>query len=192
MAPPAGAPRATSDGELAALAAEAHGRGEHLVVELAPSALGGDVARTLGIAAQRPPDERLGYQFDLGFVELDEERERPFVAHVSAHRRLWGGEFAVAMNCAWIGDRYFGPRAHPNDGLIDYTTGVLDPGQRLLARRRVKTGSHLPHPDLSAGRRPTWEHGFARPTPVFVDGLAVGRYRSIRARLQVDCFTVIV
>ena len=189
---PPDCPEVGSDRELAALAAEAAMLGQDLIVGLGPEAMTGDVARTLGIAAVRPPQERLGYRFDLGFVALDENSELPFVAHVTAHRRFWNGEFAVAMNCAWVGDFYLGPRAHPNDGLLDYTTGRLDLGQRVLARRRVKTGSHLPHPGLKAGRRASWEHVFDQPIQVFIDGHSAGRHRSIRARLESDCFTVIV
>ena len=153
--------------------------------------LRGDVARTLGVDRERETGERLGYRFDLGFAELDGSRTIPFIAHLVARGRFWGGEVAVAMNCAWMGPYYLGPRAHPNDGLLDLTVGRLRPSQRWLARGRARSGSHLPHPDLSTSRRASWEHRFERSTQVYADGVAVGVASSIRLWLEPDCFTLL-
>jgi hypothetical protein len=95
------------------------------------------------------------------------------------------------MNCGWVGDWYRGPRAHPNDGLLDVTTGELPLRQRLQARARVRTGTHLPHPGLATSRRGEWEHRFGRDVPVFVDGRRAGRCRVLKVTIQPDCFTLI-
>lgn len=185
---------AVDDAGLAGAAAAALGRGDHLVITLSgPSGrLAGDVARTLGVAVERSPSERLAYTFDLGFVTCDGGDPVPFVAHVSARRRLWAGEFAVVMNCAWMGSWYLGPRAHPNDGLLDVTTGSLPLRQRILARRRARSGSHLPHPRLSTARAGSWEHRFPTPRSVRIDGRPSGRARLLRAWVVPDGFTLVV
>lgn len=184
--PPPDLVRVADDAALAAMAAAAHTRGERLVAQVDS----GDVLRTLGLHGPRPAAQQLSFAFDLGFAALDDDEARPFVAHLAAHRRGWAGEAAVAMNGAWLGAWYLGPRAHPNDGLLDITWGSLPLVQRLLARRRLPTGSHLPHPGLHTERRVRWEHRFDRPTGCFVDGRPVGRHRQIAVWLELDCFTL--
>ena len=97
-----------------------------------------------------------------------------FVAHLVARRPRWSGRFAVAMNAEWLGDLDLGPRAHPGDGLLDLTEGSLGLRDRLAARRRARTGSHLPHPGLRTSRSASAELSFPDGVPVYLDGVAVG------------------
>ncbi|MEZ5407382.1 MAG: hypothetical protein R2761_05105 [Acidimicrobiales bacterium] len=182
---PADLVRAHSDADLARRAAGAEAEGHRLAAEVGP----GDVLRTLGLTASRAPADRLRYSMDLGWASLDGGPPLPFVAHLCAHRALWRGPFAVAMNCAWLGPWYLGPRAHPNDGLLDVTWSAgLPARQRLLARRRLPTGSHLPHPDLGVERTARWRHRFARPVPVALDGQGYGSHQEIEVWLTPDSF----
>ncbi len=182
---PADLVRAAGDADLARLAARATADGHRLVAEVGP----GDVLRTLGLGAARPPGERIRYSMDLGWASLDGGPARPFVAHLCAHRPLWRGPFAVVMNCPWRGSWYLGPRAHPNDGLLDVTwTEGLAARQRLLARRRLPTGTHLPHPDLVVTRTGRWYHSFSRPMPVALDGQAHGAHHELEVWVTPDCF----
>lgn len=187
---------ARSDREVAELAHRSAGAVERPVIGLDVGGGGGrslpDIARTLGVAARRPPADRIRFTFDLGYARLDGGPEVPFAAHVVARRWLWRGPFLVAMNAAFVGRWYLGPRAHPNDGLLDITDGALPAGQRLLARRRLETGAHLPHPGLSYRRRPSLDHRFERPIPVFVDGRRLGTARSVSVRVVPDRFTLVV
>lgn len=177
-----------SDHELAAAAAAALDRGEHLEAAVAA----GDVLANLGVGAERAPSEQHRYIFDLGFVSLDGGPAVPFVAHVLAHRRFWAGDFAVVMNVGWLGSWYLGPRAHPNDGLLDVTAGRLDLRQRALARKRARTGTHLPHPDLSTHRSPRWQGLFEHPVRVIADDRTIGTATAIEAWIVPDGLTVIV
>jgi hypothetical protein len=179
--------QAASDDELARLAAAALQAGLPLTAELTSA---GDVLRTLGLAGPRPLEDQLRYRFDLGWASLDGDPPRPFVAHLCARRQLWAGPFAVAMNCAWRGSWYLGPRAHPNDGLLDITWGTLGLRQRLLARRRLPTGSHLPHPALNTERTGRWRHRFPAPVVVALDRCELGRYRELEVWLTPDCFSL--
>ncbi len=182
---PAGLIRAGSDAELARLAAQAEAGGRRLAAEVGP----GDVLRTLGLPNARPPADRLRYSVDLGWASLGGGRPLPFVAHLCAHRPLWRGPFAVAMNSPWRGSWYLGPRAHPNDGLLDVTwSDGLAPRQRLLARRRLATGTHLPHPDLRVERVARWHHRFPRAVPVSLDGQGHGSHQEIEVWASPDSF----
>src|SRR5437868_11707725 len=82
--------------------------------------LGGDLCRTLG----GPGDERrlrspdaVRFPVDLGEALLD-GRLHVFVAHLVARTRGWG-HVVAAMNAQFLGAWVLGPRAHPDDGLLD-------------------------------------------------------------------------
>ena len=98
----------------------------------------------------------------------------------------------MVMNAAWYGSLYLGPRAHPNDGLLDITVGSLTLRQRLLARTRARGGTHLPHPDLRTVRVAHWSHRFTTPVPILVDGVSKGRARSIEVDLRPDAATIVL
>ncbi len=183
---PADGPRFTSDRELALAAAAALAEGETLEAVLTA----GDLRQTLG-GPRAEGAAPYRYPCDLGFVSLDQGEEQPFVAHVVARRRFWQGEAAVVMNAAYLGDRYLGPRSHPNDALLDVTVGALPLQQRLLASKRSRQGTHVPHPLLTVYRRPTWEHTFTRPTTIWADGERLGRCRHLAVRLVTDALAVI-
>jgi hypothetical protein len=156
--------------------------------------LGGDLCRTLGglgdPARLRGPDATT-FPVDLGCVLLD-GRIHWFVAHLAAHHRAWRGPFAVAMNAEWLGDLDLGPRAHPGDGLLDVTEGSLPLRERLAARRRARTGTHLPHPALRTRRTGALTLSFADGVPVELDGVAVGRARELVLHVEPDALTVVV
>ena len=151
---------------------------------------GGDLHRTLGLPHDPRPDPRW-FPIDLGMVSVDGGPEFPFVAHVMVRSRTWLGEGAVVMNAAWVGERYLGPRAHPNDGRLDITFGALPPRQLVAAARRATTGAHLPHPALTVRRSAEWSHDFARRRSVWIDGCRVGAGRRIEVRVEPDWFTLV-
>ena len=155
---------------------------------------GGDLYHSLGGRASSPVDldgSVMALPIDLVAVRVDGV-DRVAAAHVVARRRWWSGEFAVAMNGTHLGEWNLGPKAHPNDGLIDVTTGRLDVRDRWEARRRAHTGTHLPHPALSTSRVTSTVWTFDRPTPVYVDGVAVGSARRVELEVQPDRGSVVV
>src|SRR4051794_3346083 len=101
--------------------------------------LGGDLCRTLNGPGDegrlRSPDA-VRFSVDLGEVLVD-GRLRVFVAHLVARTRGWRQAF-VAMNAQFLGDWVLGPRAHPNDGLLDVYQGDLSLSDRLKVRARVR------------------------------------------------------
>ena len=155
---------------------------------------GGDLDHSLGGRASSPVDldgPVMALPIDLVAVRVDGV-DRVAAAHVVARRRWWSGEFAVAMNGTHLGEWNLGPKAHPNDGLIDVTTGRLDVRDRWEARRRAHTGTHLPHPALSTSRVTSTVWTFDRLTPVYVDGVAVGSARRVELEVQPDRGSVVV
>jgi hypothetical protein len=156
--------------------------------------LGGDLCRTLGgrgEEARLRSSEAMTFPMDLGEVLLD-GRLHLFVSHLVARRRAWQGRCVVAMNAAWLGDLNLGPKAHPNDGLLDVTEGSLGWRERLEARRRARVGAHLPHPRLVLHRTKATQLAFSRPVPVRLDGELVGSFRDLSMRVEPDAIRVVV
>ncbi len=151
--------------------------------------LGGDLCHTLGGGGSK---ELHGVRFtiDLGEALLD-GRPHLFVAHLVARNRLWTRVF-VAMNAQWLGQWNLGPRAHPNDSLLDTYDVHLPTGQLLAVRARLHHGAHLPHPNIKERRTAALQVELDRPLPVRLDGAGVGKAKVISVRLEPDALTVVV
>jgi len=156
--------------------------------------LGGDLCRTLGglgDEARLRSAEAMTFPVDLGEVLLDGSLHL-FVAHLVARRRLWRGRSLVAMNAAWLGDWNLGPKAHPDDGLLDVSEATLRASELLEARRRARLGAHLPHPRIHTSRVPAVQIHFDVATPVRLDGVSVGSHVDVSVRIEPDAFSVVV
>jgi hypothetical protein len=164
---------------------------------------GGDLARTIGVTSSgatssttRPTINE--YVIDLLEVRLD-DAEQPIVAsaHVVARSpwrsgRWLHGRVLVVMNAEFIGDWDIAPRGHPNDGRVEVVDvdASMPVRERLAARRRLPTGTHVPHPKIATRsvRTGTWQ--FERPLDVVVDGRRVGRAATLSIDVLADAATV--
>ena len=144
---------------------------------------GGDLFRTVGGASG------MAFPIDAGEVLID-GRHHFFAAHVVARRNGWR-DFAVAMNAQWIGDSNFGPKAHPNDGIVDAYEGHLAMFEWRKVRARLLTGSHLPHPRIEPTRAKAVTFEFAQEYDVFIDGAPVTRAKHLAIRIVPDALRVI-
>ena len=99
----------------------------------------------------------------------------------------------MVANAQYVGSWNVAPRAHPGDGLLDAVlVGDMSLRDRLVARRRVVTGSHLPHPAITVRRRSSHEWTFDRPLRVRLDGVDAGRASHIAVRVEPDAAVVVV
>lgn len=183
---------ACSDVELAELWADHLGGGSTgpLLVGLA----GGDLHRTMGAPA---PERMHGvdawhFPVDMMLITVDDGRlwgaAHVLVGSVPPFR----GWSAVVMNAAFVGEWNLGPRAHPNDGLLDVTVGSLGLVDRRRARARMGLGAHIPHPALEVRRVGVWETTRPGPVGVRVDGRPVGRASRIRVEVVPDALIVVL
>lgn len=156
--------------------------------------LGGDLCRTLGGTGD---EHRIRsatattMPVDLGSVLLD-GRLHWFVAHLVARRRWWAGRVVAAMNAQYLGAWDVAPRGHPNDGRLEVLDGALPLGQRLEARKRLRTGTHVPHPAIEQHRVAAHQVGFDAPTPIYLDGELVGEARNLSIRVEPDALRCVV
>src|SRR6186997_633575 len=90
------------------------------------------------------------------------------------------------MNAQYLGDWDVAPRGHPNDGKIDVFEGDLGLLARWQVRDRLRTGTHLPNPEIEERHAPAVQIDLDRPTPIRLDGEDIGPARSLSIRLEVD------
>ena len=145
---------------------------------------GGDLCRTLGGRGHaRPGSEATLVDVDVGEALLDGRSHR-FAAHLVARPTHHPGRWWVAANAAHRGSWNLAPRAHPGDGLLDILDIAIPPGELLSAWRRLRSGTHVPHPAIRQERSRAVQIQFERPASVVLDGRSVGRYCSISLRVR--------
>ena len=179
-----------SDAEARAVLEEARHEGRPFP---ALGLLGGDLCRTLGGPGEESrlrSREAVRFSVDLGEVLLD-GRLHLFVAHVVARTRWWS-HAVVAMNAQFLGPWVLGPRAHPNDGLLDVYQADLSVPDRMKVRARVRHGAHLPHPRIKERRTGAMQIDLGRPRTVYLDGERWGEARNLALRVEPDALTVVV
>lgn len=156
--------------------------------------VGGDLCRTLGGPGDEDrlrSDRAVTLPVDLGSVLID-GRLFWFVAHLVARRSWLRGPVTAAMNAQFIGDWNVAPKGHPNDGRVDLLEATLPLGQRLLARRRLPTGTHVPHPQIRERRVAAVQLELPKPTPIHLDGTYVADARTLSIRVEPDALTCVV
>lgn len=91
----------------------------------------------------------------------------------------------VVANGQFSGTADLAPRGHPGDGRLEVQVYALRPGERPAMRRRLATGTHLPHPRITTttGRsvQITARDG---AVPVAVDGRDAGRVERLSASVR--------
>lgn len=182
---------ATTDAEIRAVVENHRRRGEPVPPV---GLLAGDLCRTLGGTGDERrlrSNEAMHFDVDVGSVLID-GRHHWFVAHLVARRSWWTGRIVAVMNAQWLGRWDLGPRAHPGDGLLDVSDADLALGDRLKARRRLRTGTHLPHPGITTRRVSAWRTDLAPSLDIRLDGVSVGRAHHLSVRVEPDALTVVV
>lgn len=188
---PAGGVMVRSDAEARAIVTEARRQDREVPVL---GLLGGDLCRTLGgrgDQARLCSPEAMLLPVDVGSVLVD-GRQHWFVAHLVARRSWWHGRVFAAMNAQYVGSWDVAPRAHPGDGKLDIVDANPSVGDRLKARGRLPSGTHVPHPDISERRVQALQVSFDAPTPVWLDGGRVGEASELSIRVEPDAVTCCV
>jgi diacylglycerol kinase family enzyme len=95
------------------------------------------------------------------------------------------------MNAEYLGRWDVAPRSHPNDGLLDTFEVTMSAGERLKARSRLATGTHVPHSGIKE-RRVAAMQVDVDGLDVWLDGQLVGPARSLSIRVEPDALTCVV
>jgi hypothetical protein len=154
---------------------------------------GGDLHRSLGsprgAAARRLP-------IDVIRVITDDV-DRIAVAHVVARRRgpsgWWRGPIVCVMNGDHLGPWDVAPRAHLNDGRFDIVevSPAMSLRHRWQARRRLPTGTHVPHPDISTRQAVEQSLELGEQLGVWVDSVWCGSAQSMSVAIEPDAAEIL-
>jgi diacylglycerol kinase family enzyme len=89
-------------------------------------------------------------------------------------RVLWDGPASTVLVATGEYLRHLDvvPKGHPGDGRLEVQVYALAPGQRVRMRRRLATGTHVPHPEIVMGAGTRACVQWDRPVSVEVDGVA--------------------
>lgn len=100
----------------------------------------------------------------------------------------------VITNVGVWGDMNIAPRAHPNDGEFDVFSleSRTSARQRIIARKRAVTGSHVPHPSMSVRRATSLTVSRLRSEDLAIDGAVFGPWLSVSVGIAPDFMTVVV
>lgn len=156
--------------------------------------IGGDLCRALGGTGDEPrlrTADAITVPVDLGAALID-GRLHWFVAHLVARTSWWRGPIHAAMNAQHIGDWDVAPRAHPNDGKLDTLVVTMPLGERLKARSRLRTGTHVPHRGIEVRQVPAvqWD---VPELDVWLDGEKVAtNVHHLSVRTEPDALTCVV
>jgi hypothetical protein len=195
---PPGAPVVANDADLhATLNATLNatgGRPEGLVVGL----LGGDLCRTVGGIGERgrlTSSNAVTMPCDVLEVTVA-GRTVLAAAHVVARRpgRLgwWRGPLGAVMNAEFIGNWDVAPRSHPNDGRAEVFETSMSLDDRIKARRRLRLGTHVPHPAIRQRSVSSGTVEFGEALMVWVDGVALGPATALSFAVTPDAFRIVV
>ena len=159
---------------------------------------GGDIARSLG----NPVVPLIGSactEVTIDAMQCDittgnSQSTRVIAASSIVVGNFWKGRYLIVSNAGWLGDSNVAPRAHPNDGKVEMLTiaSHMSLRQRFLARRKMHTGTHLPHPDLSSSQRATLTIDRHNGELLVIDGKNAGDWTSISIAVQPDYWRVLV
>ena len=154
---------------------------------------GGDLARTCGGAtAAHPTSAKV--TVDAMRVTLEDADPTWGVAHVVVRRQWLSGEVVFVMNAQFYGRYDIAPRGHPNDGKLDVVRVDRAMGwrERLQARQRARTGTHLPHPRMTSRSVAEINLDFDQSMDVWIDGVRCDPARHVRIDVEPDAFTAYV
>ena len=193
---PAGARTAASDAAAGEIVAESR-RANRAIPPVVLT--GGDLARTLGVeTGQLAETSRsvvtqgtagVRVAVDVGAALVD-GRLHWFVAHLVARRSWWRGRLLVAANASFIGRWNAAPRSHPGDGRLDVFDADPPLTVRLAARRRLPSGTHVPHPRITQRRIAASQYDLDPDLDIYLDGVRLGRARTLSLRVEAGALDV--
>jgi YegS C-terminal NAD kinase beta sandwich-like domain len=182
------------------LAAAVAGAPPGVLVAFAPTPES-DVARAIGLTAGAPPQ---GLALPMDALALGDgtlavnavifgtapDRLRGFRPAVAITLQVDGREEAIdrvttvaVATGQWLRGVDLVPRGHPGDGRAEIQAYRLRRSERSAMRRRLHTGTHLPHPRIVTRSAAEIVVRTARPLRLEVDGLPLGTATTLRATL---------
>lgn len=100
------------------------------------------------------------------------------------------GEVTVVANAQFLHRWDIAPRGHPNDGRVELTQVARAMGvrQRVSARSRLRTGTHVPHPFIETRSVESFVNNFAEESQhvLWIDRRRIGRVQKLSIEVVSD------
>jgi hypothetical protein len=179
---------------------------------------GADLARAVGLTPDSPRVTEL--VVDALRVELLETGSDPAVPRIAVNavvlgtapdrltrwtrrrelevvingRSVWSGSATgvVVANGQFLRGADIVPRGHPGDSRIEAQVYALTAGERAEMRRRLATGTHVPHPRILERSGRVVEVGGSSPLPVEVDGVGWEAAERVRVTVLAGALRILV
>ena len=147
-----------------------------------------DMARTLGITGANNLDRQmLCTKFDVIeatylLTNSEETRRRCFIGRAFISEKLFFGRTIAVLNSSFVGNR------DPNDGKLDLVEldSSMNVRQRLTALKLMKSGSHLPHPQIRYRQLSEYEYATEDSASLSIEGVRMGSIRHCLFRVLPD------
>ena len=162
---------------------------------------GGDMFATLGGSTLESLTPSLELPIDVMQISFKHSRDselntRLASSHcvlraINARGGWFRGSSVAVMNAQYLGKWDVAPRGHPNDGRVEVleVDARMSVRQRMIARLRMKTGTHLPHPDISVKSVSefTWS---GSALTMWIDGAKIGVVQFVEIQVMKDFATL--
>ncbi|OUV00551.1 MAG: hypothetical protein CBC37_04545 [Acidimicrobiaceae bacterium TMED77] len=86
----------------------------------------------------------------------------------------------------------YAPNAHPGDGFMEEVESKLIMRQALIARKKIVSGDHLPHPQLRVRKGRTFTYDFFKAKRLILDSKSIGRHQGFSVEVFPHAIQVIV
>jgi len=86
----------------------------------------------------------------------------------------------------------YAPKAHPGDGFMEEIESNLDIRQAVIARKKMISGDHLPHPQLRLKTGRVFTYDFAKAKKLILDRKSIGRHKAFSVEVFPHAIQVIV
>lgn len=145
-----------------------------------------DLLASIGGDAASPTQ----YIWDLGVVALDTGERFAFTSWV-AIGQPYKRRSQIVLNIPIYKGNRLSLRTHPNNGTLEKFEFDLSFRHRRQFVDRLKSGAHLPHPDVSTKRFKTDSVNLRSAQEVIVDGVSVGQAKSASFEVIQDAFSYV-
>ena len=169
--------------------AELYAAGESMI-----GIIGGNLFTSLGgnIALDYPSNSTVtSCSIDIGCVSIgDDSFYFASTLLVLNLLRPWTSTGIVNTQLS-NGNRY-APKAHPGDGFMEEIESNLDIRQAIIARKKLRSGDHLPHPQLRLKKGKAFTYDFPKGMKLILDSKSIGRYKAFSVKVIPHAIQVIV
>lgn len=110
-------------------------------------------------------------------------------------KRFGKWRYVCVTNGGIVDRRNLAPRAHPNDGKLDFISinASMPLRERLRARKRAALGTHIPHPEIAVrqGSHFTLQNLSSRET-LFIEGKRFRDWEEVNVTILPDYWQIVV